>query len=71
MSLDKQRVRDTLLGKFGFQNVEGSKHGRIAFFYNGKKIATIGFSRGSKKDLYDDLLGVMAKEIFVFNLGFF
>ena len=71
MPLAKQKVKDQLLEKFGFQEVEGTRHERVAFFYNGKKIATTGFSRGSNKDLYDDLLGIMAKEIFVFNLGFF
>ncbi|MBE3116480.1 hypothetical protein IMZ68_04680 [Candidatus Bathyarchaeota archaeon] len=71
MPLDKQLVRDTLLSKFKFEEVEGTKHGRIAFFYNNKKIATTGFSRGSRKDLDDSLLGIMAKEILVLKLGFF
>lgn len=71
MPLDKQKVKNTLLEKFEFQEVEGTKHERIAFFHNGKKVATTGFSRGTGRDLGESLLKIIANEILVSNLGFF
>jgi hypothetical protein len=71
MPLEKRQVKDQLLNKFGFEPVEGSQYDRIAFFYNGMKIVSTHFSRGAGKDLVDDLLTIMAKEILVYKLGFF
>lgn len=44
---------------------------RLPFFMGGRKIATTRFSRGSGKDIGDALLGRMAQEVRVRNLGFF
>ena len=71
MALEKKIVKEKLVNKFEFVPVMGSGHERIALFYGGMKIATTGFSRGTGKNLEDDLLKVMAKEIFVMRLGFF
>jgi len=71
MPISKARVRRQLLQKFGFEEVRGSRHEAIAFFYDGQKVATTRFSRGSRREIDDDLLKVMAREVRVSNLSFF
>jgi len=59
-----------LISKFGFMEVSGSRHEAVAFYYAGRKIATTRFSRGSRTEISDALLSVMAKEIRVQTLAF-
>lgn len=70
--MKKRVVKQTLQAKFHYVEVPEAKHDRIAFFYNGKKVATTGFSRGAGPDIGDpSLLAVMAKEMRVNQLSFF
>jgi len=69
VSIKKQSLRNELKRKFDFQEVPGSKHEAIAFFYGGKKIATTRFSRGSGKDLDNDILKLIAREVRVDKLS--
>lgn len=76
MPLKKGEIESKLLSKFGFQWVESSgrgSHERLAFYHEGRKIATTGFSRGFRKneDLDDSLCKVMAREVRVQTLNFF
>ena len=71
MSMRKREIRRTLLRKFSFQEVPGSRHEAVAFYFGNEKIATTRFSRGSGSDIGDDLLAVMAKEVRVCQLRFF
>ena len=70
MPISKKEIKKGLSGKFGFREVEGSRHEAIAFFYNEQKIATTRFSRGGSDDIGDMLLKVMAREIRVQRLSF-
>jgi hypothetical protein len=38
MAISKRRVRDTLLGKFQFREVGGSRHEAVALFHGEQKI---------------------------------
>lgn len=71
MPYSKRRVKRELIRKFGFEEVEGSKHEAIAFYYCGEKVATTRFSRGSVRDIDNNILNFMAKEVRVYRLGFF
>lgn len=72
MPYQKRIIRNCLISKFGFEEVEGSRHEAVAFFYEGKKVATTRFSRKRKgNDIDNDLLGEMAKQIHVYTLNFF
>jgi len=68
MPINKLDLQTCLRTKFGFEVVEGSLHDAMALFYNGKKVATARFSRG-QREIYDDILTIMARELFV-NLGY-
>jgi len=73
MPLKKEDVESKLRDKFHFCKIETTgrnPHNRWAFFYDGKKIATTGFSRGARgnDDLDDSLLKIMAKEVRVQTL---
>jgi hypothetical protein len=69
MPIKKRVVQSSLMGKFGFIEVEGSEHDAVSLFVQGKKIATTRFSRGHR-EISDDILGLMAKQIGV-NLATF
>lgn len=76
MPYRKDNIISVLENKFGFSKVRNSgrnKHDRYAFYHDGKKIATTGFSRGARKNSNIDpaLLTMMAREIRVQTLGFF
>ena len=71
MPFPKREVKSQLLLKFEFVEVEGSNHEAVAFYYEGKKIATTRFSRGSNQDIGDKLLKVMARQVRVETLNFF
>lgn len=71
MPLSSREVRSALMNKFQFQPVQGSRHEAVAFFYEGKKVATTRFSHGRDRQIGDDLLRRMATEIMVHNLRFF
>jgi hypothetical protein len=71
LPLDERVVKRTLKRKFGFKPVSGSRHDALAFYRDGMKIATTRFSRGSGQEIDDTLLGRMAVEIRVRELGFF
>ncbi len=64
-------IRRLLLDKFQFEPVEESRHDAIAFFHMGKKIATTRFSRGSRAEVDDSLLKMIARQTRVENLRFF
>jgi hypothetical protein len=69
--MKKRVMKQTLQGKFHYVEEQETKHDRIAFYYNGKKVATTGFSRGAGPDVDDpSLLAVMAKEVRVNQLSF-
>lgn len=68
MPITREEIESQLSNKFHFQKVNGSgrnPHERWAFLYNGKKIATTGFSRAcrNKDNIDDDLLLLMAREV--------
>jgi hypothetical protein len=65
MPIPSNKLCKTLTNKFKFELIGGTKHERVALFIEDKQVATTGFSRGSKKDISDSLLGQMAREIFV------
>jgi len=71
MPLERKLVREKLLEKFNFELIPGSKHERLAFYFNGIMVANTAFSRNTGKDMSDDLLKCMADEVGVFKLGFF
>jgi len=62
MPIQKRDLRQCLTGKFGFEEVEGSRHEAVTLFIEGRKIATARFSR-SHSDVGDEILGLIAKEI--------
>lgn len=69
--MKKRLIQQTLQSKFLYVEEPGTKHDRIAFYYEGKKVATTGFSRGAGPDISDpSLLAVMAKEVRVNQLSF-
>jgi hypothetical protein len=70
--MKKRVMKQTLQGKFHYVEEPEAKHDRIAFYHNGKKVATTGFSRGAGPDIGDpSLLAQMAKEVRVNQLSFF
>lgn len=71
MALKRTEVEEKLLHKFGFEPVDGTRHDAVAFFYDGRKIATTRFSRGMKGDVSPDILKAMAEEVRVVTLSYF
>jgi len=69
MPIEKDALRSCLMRKFGFEEVEGSKHEAVALFIEGRKIATTRFSR-SHRNISDKILGLIAREIWV-QSGYF
>jgi hypothetical protein len=69
--LPQRDVKDALLNKFGFQEVQGRNHDGMAFYYEGKRVATTWFSRASGRVIQDDILQQMARQIGVSTLSFF
>ena len=70
MPFEDTEVKRLLVQKFEFEETQGKKHDAYAFYYNGKKIATTRFSRGSRIVIGDSLLQMIAREIQVHRLGF-
>ena len=71
MIIGARDMKALLMTKFGFAEVPGSKHDAVAFFYEGTKVATTRFSRGSGVEIDDNLLSVIAKyEVRAGTLGF-
>lgn len=75
MSLKRREIEDVLTGKFGFEEISSTRggHPRFAFYHNGKKIASTGFSHAFRRntDIGPGLLGRMAKEVRVETQNFF
>jgi hypothetical protein len=70
--MKKRDIKAKLLGKFKYVADPKSKHDGVTFFYSGTMVAATQFSRGAGPDIDDqDLLSQMAKEVGVFQLGFF
>jgi hypothetical protein len=67
----KRQIRRILQQKFEFIDVEGSKHEALAFHYEGIKIATIRFSIGANRDIDNNILNAMSREVRVNKLKFF
>jgi hypothetical protein len=64
--MEKSELRSCLIKKFGFSEVQGSKHEAVSLYLEGKKVATTRFSRSAKKkDLDDQILKLIAREIWV------
>jgi hypothetical protein len=70
--MKKRKIKRELMRKFRFEEVSRKRHQAVAFFYGGKKVATMGFSRSSGTNIDDPaLLGQMAREVRVGQLRFF
>jgi hypothetical protein len=64
MPIAKRDLRECLMQKFGFQEVQGARHEAVALFVSGKKVATARFSR-SHATIDDTILQMIAREIWV------
>lgn len=63
-TITKSRLKGSLLRKFHFQQVAGSKHEAVALVVGGRKVATTRFSRGLKSEaLGPSLLSKIAQQI--------
>ena len=68
MPLKTSEVIDKLVNKFGFKwvKVSGrSNHERLAYYFDGKKVATTGFSRSFRPntDIDDSLITPFMREV--------
>jgi hypothetical protein len=68
MTITKRELQKSLLQKFGFEETPGSRHEAMSLILNGKKVATVRFSR-SHRDLSDRVLTLIAREGWV-NLSY-
>jgi hypothetical protein len=66
-------VKDALLKKFGFQEIQRkrSKHDGLTFYHEGRRVATTWFSRASGRTIQDEILKQMAEQVGVYTLNFF
>ncbi|MHA1280331.1 MAG: type II toxin-antitoxin system HicA family toxin [Candidatus Helarchaeota archaeon] len=62
-------VRGKLLNKFHFVEVD-NKHKKYALYHNGKKVVLTSISHGGS-EIYDGILKQMAKQVGVYQLGYF
>jgi hypothetical protein len=69
--LPQRDVKETLLNKFGFVEIQGRKHDGLAFYYMDRRVATTWFSRAPRRDLHDEILKQMAEQVGVHTLNFF
>jgi hypothetical protein len=60
-----------LLRKFFFQPAHGTNHDAYALIIDGRRIATIRFSRGRRRNLDDRMLRIMARELRAPDLAYF
>lgn len=64
--MEKSALRSCLIRKFGFKEVEGSKHDAVTLYEDGRKVATTRFSRSKKiKELDNQILKLIARELWV------
>jgi len=68
MAIPKDDLRRCLIGKFGFEEIEGTRHEAVSLIVDGRKVATTRFSR-SHREIDDAILGLVAKELWV-TLGY-
>jgi hypothetical protein len=68
MPIKKLDLQQRLRRKFGYQDVDGSKHEALELVIDDRKIATTRFSR-SGSDISDGVLAQIAKELWV-QLGY-
>lgn len=68
MPMRKRDLQDSLVQKFGFEEVEGSRHDAVSLIVDGRKVATTRFSRGGS-EIGDAILTMIARQIWV-PLGF-
>lgn len=68
MPISKRDLRRSLIKKFYFQEVPGSRHEAVALFVGDEKVATARFLR-SHTEISDNILTLIAREIWV-NLGY-
>ncbi len=64
MPIPKEMIRARLIRKFGFVDVEGSKHEALTLYIDGHKVATTRFSR-SHQEISDKILSIIARELWV------
>jgi hypothetical protein len=68
MPITKRELQKSLSQKFGFQETPGSRHEALSLIIDGRKVATVRFSR-SHRDLSDRVLNLIARESWV-NLAY-
>lgn len=64
MAISKRELNRCLKQKFDFQEVPGSRHEALSLIVDGRKVATVRFSR-SHKEISNTILRLIARECWV------
>ena len=67
MSINKRDLVSCLKGKFGFDEVEETRHDAVSLFVGNQKVATTRFSRSlrGQENISPTLLSLIAKQLWV------
>lgn len=64
MPISKRDLRRSLIEKFGFEKVSGSRHEALTLFLADRKAATARFSR-AQTEIDDSILRLIARQLWV------